>query len=114
MASVNATTMRNPFLNKSKYRNKPTIIDNIRFASKREAHRYQTLKLLLKAKKITELELQPRFDFPMGFFYKADFSYKENGRLIVEDVKGMKTGVFILKEKCFHYFYAGIELKIIK
>jgi len=108
---------RNPFFNKcSKYKNCPTFVDNIRFASKREAHRYQILKLLQKSGDIRGLELQPRFDFPTGFFYKADFKYwdmKEH-KLIVEDVKGMKTDVFILKEKCFRYFYPDIELRIIQ
>jgi len=97
---------------KNKYKNKPTVIDNIRFASKKEALRYTDLKLLLKAGEISELKLQPRFDFPMGFFYKADFQYKEKNKVVVEEVKGMKTDVFVLKEKCFRYFYPLLELRI--
>jgi hypothetical protein len=97
---------------RSKYGNKITYCDNIRFASKKEARRYQSLKLLLKAKKISRLELQPRYDFPMGFFYKADFAYLENGKRISEDVKGVKTPVFRLKRKCFIYFFPDIELRL--
>jgi len=31
--------------------------------------------------------------------YKADFVYKENGMLVVEDVKGFKTPDYIIKRK---------------
>ncbi len=97
-----------------KYKNIPTEIDGIRFASKKEARRYCELKLLLKQGAINDLELQPKFDFPMGFSYKADFRYKDpNGRVIVEDVKGIKTDVFKLKEKCLLYFYKDIDFRLI-
>ena len=33
--------------------------------------------------------------------YIADFQYIENGKTIVEDVKGMQTDVFKLKHKIF-------------
>src|SRR3990167_8478683 len=59
-------------------------IDGIVFASKSEKKRYGELKLLQKAGKICELELQPRFELcvfdPDGEeikigAYVADFSY---------------------------------------
>ena len=99
----------NPY---NKYHNKSTIVNGIRFSSKKEAKRYQDLKLLEENGDIKDLKLQSRFNFPMGVFYKGDFSYLENGKLIVEDVKGVKTAVFILKIKCFKYFYPDIELRI--
>jgi len=102
------------FTRYNKYRNKPTYIGNIRFASKREAARYRDLKLLEKAGEIKDLKLQPRFDFPMGFFYKADFSYIVDDRQRVEDVKGVMTKDFKLKMKCFQYFYPTFELILIK
>jgi hypothetical protein len=46
----------------SKYRAKPTEVDNIRFASKKEAKRYAELKLLEKAGEVRRIELQPSFD----------------------------------------------------
>ena len=98
----------------SKYRNKPVYIDGIRFASKAEGRRYVELKLLQQSGKICHLILQPKFKFPMGFKYIADFHYHEKGKDIVEDVKGMETDVFKLKKKCFIYFYPKIELRIIK
>jgi hypothetical protein len=98
----------------NKYKNKITYIDNIRFASKREAARYQVLKLLEQQGAIKELKLQPTFKFPMGFAYRADFSYLRNNVQMVEDVKGLETDVFKLKSKCFKYFYPAIDLIIIK
>ena len=97
-----------------KYNNKPTVINGIRFASKREANRYIYLKRRIVTEEITGLKLQPRFDFPMKFFYKADFSYMEDGKQVVEDVKGFETAIFKLKKKCFKYFYPKLELRIVK
>ena len=54
----------------NKYHNIPTIVDGIRFASNKEARRYQELKLLEKVGEISDLELQPSFTFP--FQYSAD------------------------------------------
>jgi len=93
---------------KSKYRNKPIVVDNIRFQSIKEAVRYVELKLLEKAGEISKFELQPRFPivigdvevrFPNGrqMVYVADFYYLQNGKQIVEDVKGMLTDVYKIK-----------------
>ena len=86
-----------------KYHAKATVVDGVRFHSKREAARYQELKLLEKAGEIRDLELQPKFALhvpqsgwhsapvTIGHFV-ADFRYREaNGMTVVEDVKGMKT-----------------------
>lgn len=45
-----------------KYGAKPTVVDGIRFASQKEARRYQELKLLVKAGEIGGLLLQPSYD----------------------------------------------------
>ncbi len=108
----------------NKYRNKKVIVDGEEFDSKKEGNRYKELKLLLKAGKISNLELQPRFLLQDGFKkngrtfrkieYIADFKYIENGKTIVEDVKGMQTDVFKIKHKIFEKVYPNLELKIIK
>lgn len=108
----------------SKYRNKKIVVDNIKFDSNLEATRYKELKLLERAGTITDLELQPRFLLQDSFKkngrtfrkieYVADFKYIENGKTIVEDVKGMQTDVFKLKHKIFEKVYPDLELKIIK
>ena len=100
--------------NKSKYRAIPTIVNGIRFDSKREAARYQELLLELKAGKITDLTLQPVFRFPCGIKYLADFKYTEKGKPIYEDIKGFKPPAFNLKMKCFKYHYPTEELRITK
>jgi len=43
--------------------------------------------------------------------YRADFRYVEarTGKLIIEDVKGVKTAVYRLKKKLFEALY-GIEI----
>lgn len=94
---------------KSKFRAQPVEIDGIRFASKKEGARYRELKLLEKAGHIKNLELQPRYDFIINGvncgFYKADFRYFENGKRIVEDVKGVRTPVYTLKSKLLKALY---------
>ena len=108
----------------NKYRNKKVIVDGEEFDSKKEGNRYKELKLLLKVGKISNLELQPRFLLQDGFKkngrtfrkieYIADFKYIENGKTIVEDVKGMQTDVFKIKHKIFEKVYPNLELRIIK
>ena len=105
----------------NKYNNKKTEIDGIIFDSKKEAKRYCELKLLLKAKKIKNLTLQPAFRLQPKFKkngatireikYVADFMYTdENGKIVVEDVKGMKTDVYKIKKKMFDYNFPEYEL----
>ena len=99
----------------SKYHNKKTEIDGIRFDSKKEAERYCELKLLLKAGAIKHLKLQPRFLLQPMFYcdgnwnrkleYIADFQYEEGSKTVVEDVKGLKTDVYKIKKKLFLYKY---------
>lgn len=109
----------------NKYRNKKTIIDGIKFDSIAEGRRYKELKLLEKGKYITDLELQPKFELQEKYTnakgehiraitYKADFSYIENGKIIVEDVKGIETKEFKLKKKLFEYKYKDVEFRLIK
>jgi hypothetical protein len=108
-----------------KYKAVPTVVDGIRFASKKEARRYAELKMLEKAGEVKELQLQPRFPlFSPGrgtggpyarehiCDYVADFRYREGSRglLVIEDVKGVKTAVYRLKKKWFEAQY-GIEIR---
>lgn len=108
----------------SKYRNKKTQIGMYLFDSITESKRYKELALLEKAGQIKGLELQPKFLLQEGFKkngktyrkieYIADFMYIENGKVIIEDVKGMETDVFKLKRKMFEYKYPEFELRIVK
>jgi hypothetical protein len=97
----------------NKYRNQPTYVDDIRFASKKEAKRYRELKLLKRAGVIENLRLQVKFELQPSFkinqktinpiYYVADFVYDEKGFIIVEDTKGFRTKEYLLKKKMFAY-----------
>lgn len=106
----------------SKYYSRKVIIDGIKFDSKKEGNRYLELKLLLKARKIRDLELQKKFELLPKYkinnktiraiSYIADFVYWDisKNEMIIEDTKGFKTEVYKLKKKLFEYKY-GIEIK---
>ncbi|WP_101773978.1 DUF1064 domain-containing protein [Peptostreptococcus faecalis] len=105
----------------NKYGNKKVEIDGIKFDSRKEANRYAELKLLERCRDITDLELQPRFLLQDKFKhngkairkveYVADFMYKRDGEIYVEDVKGMKTDVYSLKKKLFLKKYSEYIFK---
>lgn len=109
-------------MRKHKYNAKPTIVDGIRFASKREAQRYGELKLLEKAGVIFGLKLQPRFVLQekngkdRAIVYVADFRYIERvgGPVIIEDVKGVQTQAFKIKAKLFRRKFPMYILRIVK
>jgi Protein of unknown function (DUF1064) len=86
----------------SKWRNVRTTVDEITFASKREANRYAELRIELLAGEIAELELQKTFSLDVNGAhicdYVADFVYQRNGAQIVEDAKGKATDVFRIKQ----------------
>ena len=105
----------------AKYYNKKTVYNGITFDSKKEADRYVVLTLLQKAGKITDLEVQVPFELipsqkvdgltvERPCVYKADFVYRENGKMVVEDTKGVKTKDYIIKRKrMLHVF--GIQIR---
>lgn len=116
----------------NKYGSSKFIIDGIVFDSKKEAFRYQELKLLERAGTITDLQRQVKFVLiptqrepdttgPKGGIHKgkiiekecayfADFVYKTaDGLQIVEDTKGMKTTEYIIKRKLMLHVH-GIRI----
>jgi hypothetical protein len=106
---------------RSKYNARRVTVDGQRFASQVEAREYGNLKIRQAAGEITGLRLQPRYTLQDGFVdqqgrrwqpvtYVADFAYVETatGRHVAEDVKGMKTAVFAIKEKWFRWAYLGV------
>lgn len=110
----------------AKYHNKKIVIDNITFDSKLEAQRYTELKLLQRNGLIKDLQLQPSYELIPTFkknkktyrkaCYIADFSYydTELNKTIVEDTKGFKTDVYLLKKKLFEYIYKDLTIREIK
>lgn len=106
----------------SKYHSKKVTVDGITFDSKKEANRYCELRLLEKVGKIKDLQLQQRFELQPSFkkkgktiraiTYVADFTYfdLEWNRIVIEDTKGYKTEVYMLKKKLFEYKYPELTI----
>ena len=95
----------------------------LKFDSKKEARRYDVLVLLLRSGLISDLKIQPEFTLieayttPEGervraLRYRADFSYRQEGVLVVEDVKSAvtRTRTYLDKRKLMREIH-GIEVK---
>ena len=82
-----------------------TVIDGVMFDSKREAARYNDLKLLMRSGKIRDLETHPAFDISINgkhiCIVKLDFKYwsNETNALVYEDSKGFDTPMSRIKRK---------------
>lgn len=107
----------------SKYNSKKTVVDGQTFDSRKEANRYQELLFLERAGAIKNLSRQVKFvlipsqrDEATGkvvereCYYRADFQYTEDGKTIVEDVKGFRTKEYIIKRKLLLWRY-GIKIR---
>lgn len=106
----------------SKYNSRKTVVDGQKFDSKKEANRYQELLLLEKAGVIKNLSRQVKFVLipsqrdedgkviERECSYKADFTYEEGIKTVVEDVKGYRTKEYIIKRKLMLYQY-GIRIR---
>jgi hypothetical protein len=81
----------------SKYKNQPTVVDEILFASRKEAARYSELKMLQRVGIISDLRWQVPYELQVNGVaickYIADFCYlDQSGREVIEDVKGQRSG----------------------
>ena len=122
-------------MKKSKYRSKKITVNGELFDSQKEYKRFCELSLLQKAGAITDLERQVEFELiPAQYetyerygkkgqrlkdgqwcvekacIYVADFVYKENGKTVVEDSKGMRTKDYVIKRKLMLYV-RGIKIR---
>ena len=120
---------------RSKYGNKKVVFNGIKFDSVKEAERYKYLLMLKNAGIITDLELQKEFvlipsqrepdtigkrggkvkgkTIERKVSYIADFVYKRDGELIVEDTKGVLTPDYVIKRKLL-LFTHGIRIHEIR
>ena len=103
-----------------KYNNQPTIMFGLKFDSKAEAERYLQLLSREQAGEITELEHHAVYRLEVNGAlicnYESDFRYRENGAIIVEDVKGGKatvTPVYKLKKKLMRAIH-GIKIQEVR
>lgn len=106
---------------RSKYGAKKVTTDGITFDSKKEANRYTELALLQKGGKISNLQMQVKYELipsqridgkvvERACHYIADFVYQEGDKTIVEDTKGFKTPEYIIKRKLMLWVH-GIRIK---
>lgn len=121
---------------RSKYGAKKITVDGIEFDSKKEARRWQELKLLERSGQIYDLERQVKFVLipaqrepdiigarggrkpgkliERECAYIADFCYTIPGEIaitkVVEDTKGVKTPEYIIKRKLMLYIH-GIRVR---
>jgi hypothetical protein len=99
----------------NKYRAIKTQVDGYTFASKREAERYMGLRQLQRVGEITDLKLQVPFELIPSVTicqkkmkpvtYIADFTYTENGKMVVEDCKGFVTKEYRIKRKLMKHVH---------
>ena len=117
----------------SKYHSRKITRDGMTFDSMKEFRRWKELQLLERAGKIENLRRQVKFvlipsqyekkiDAKTGDVkitgqcierecsYYADFVYIEHGETVVEDAKGLKTDVYIMKRKLMLEKY-GIRIR---
>lgn len=117
---------------KSKYGNRKIKIDGMVFDSQKEYRRWKELRLLEQAGEIRQLRRQVKYILipaqrepdtigPRGGVHKgkliehersyvADFVYEQNGKTVVEDAKGFKTDVYLLK-KALMLWVHGIRIR---
>lgn len=116
----------------SKYHNVKTRRDGLTFDSKKEHKRYNELLLLQQAGEIKNLRRQVKFVLiptqrepniigtrggvkkgkllERECAYIADFVYIQNGKIVVEDTKGVRTKDYIIKRKLMLYTQ-GIRIR---
>ena len=114
----------------NKYHAQKVKVGDEVFHSKKELHRYEELLLLEKAGMIQGLKRQVKFllipsqretiwkkgklrqgkVIEQEISYVADFVYCEDGILVVEDAKGVKTKDYIIKRKLMLYVH-GIRIR---
>ena len=105
----------------SKYHSKKITANGQTFDSQREYRRFRELLLLERARAITGLQRQVKFELipsqriggkvvERACSYVADFVYIENGQKVVEDAKGYKTPEYIIKRKLMLWVH-GIQIR---
>ena len=125
----------------TKYKNKKVEFEDMVFDSKKELSRYKELKELEQQGLISDLQLQKVYELIPAQYetferygkrgqrlkdgkrllerpltYIADFVYTQDGKLVVEDVKGYRNTAsagyakFVIKRKLMMYVH-GIRIK---
>lgn len=104
-----------------KYKSHKVTANGLVFDSKKEYNRWCELALLQKAGQVTDLQRQVKYELipsqridgkvaERACTYIADFVYRENGKIVVEDTKGFKTKDYIIKRKLMLWVH-GIRVR---
>ena len=105
--------MRHQF-KKHKYNAKPTMVDGIRFDSKKEAQYYRELKLRQRAGEIVGFLRQTPIHLPGGTKLVIDFQeFHADGTVHFVDTKGVETAVFKVKLREAKAAYPWLEIEIV-
>ena len=92
-----------------KYNAKPTVVDGIRFDSKREANYYSALKLRVKAGEVLFFLRQVPIHLPGGTKLVIDFQeFHADGTVHFVDAKGRETDGFKIKRREVEHNYPFI------
>lgn len=105
----------------NKYHSAKVTVKGETFDSRHEAERWIILKASEKAGTIQKLRRQVKFELipaqkvngkiaEHAVSYIADFVYEKDGVTVVEDAKGMRLPVYIIKRKLMLWRY-GIQIK---
>lgn len=101
----------------NKYGAKRISLSGKKHDSLAESRRYSELSRLARLGVISDLKRQVPFELIPAQYsedgklleravtYKADFTYYKDGKLVVEDVKGVKTKDYIIKRKLMLYVH---------
>ena len=100
----------------TKYNARRVVTEEGAFDSQREHKRWGDLKLMERAGKVKDLkrqvkfELIPRIGKFRPIFFVADFTYRTiSGDLVVEDSKGYRNRLYLLKRRLMLWRH-GIDI----
>ena len=99
-----------------KYHNRKIKTHEGTFDSAKEYNRWVVLKLMERSGKVSGLRRQVSFEVVPAqkgerpVRYIADFVYDQDGQTVVEDVKGVRTGEYVIKRKLMLWVH-GIRIK---
>lgn len=99
------------FFKKTDFRKKKKVISHhgYSFASKMERDLFDYLKLLEKAKEISNIKLQVSVYLTEArILYKPDFSYEKENETIYAEMKGFETAVWRIKRRLWKHYGPGI------
>ena len=105
-------------MRKRKYNNQPCEshlpeLAGRRFDSKLERNRATELVLLERAGEISDLRFQPTYELVECIKYRADFDYMEDGRRVVEEIKGFEGERWRIVKKLWKH-HGEFPLRILK